>query len=191
VVIGWIATLRFFTNHIIGVIDQVLKEPNRDAKIARANEQGWSYFRSPVESLLSKRLPAQRPGAVKVQQTPELLALYELVAATLLDADMTAAEVRMLVVDLPKYTKSPADLREAIRICRARSARSIHYLIGILRRGEQKRQTKVIELKEMRSERGPWVPPVGPTLADTTVDRLQDRWRNLFAQPEPENERWI
>lgn len=184
-----IQTLWYMPNHIEGVIRQVLREDDR--KIGRAREKGWgAYFWNPVLSLLASRDACHRNLLTKdIEVTDELVALYSLITATLLDVDMTADELLLLLLELPRMAPSQKDLHGAIRICKDRKARSVYYLMGILRRGEQWKETRTREILDARSEQAPWTPPVDhERIDDTTAERLSGRWQRIDQDITGENE---
>lgn len=173
-----VSCLRFFTNHIEGVIDQVLGGKNQGAKRQRANDQGWAYFASPVWSLLDKRAGAQRSDAVAVgHEDARVRKLYWRVGG-MVEAPFTHDEVRLLLVEVVALAPEDEQLRAAIAVCRERGARNVHYLHGVLSRERERKDTRVREARDELSQASPWLPPVDYR-PPADVGRLEERWREL------------
>lgn len=176
--------LRFYPNHIEGVIEQVLKGGNVAAKVDRANAQGWGYFALPVESLLRAREGAIRSDAISPEHVVALLGgnrsglrrTYTMVCS-MVSADMTHEEVRKLFVELWSLGPSEEALRAAIAVCKERDARTVYYLYGVLSKETQRAETRRSELLRDRSEQEVWRP--GPGFVGLTAEEIEEarrRW---------------
>lgn len=153
--------LKYYPNHIISVIEQVTPSPQ---SCDRANDAGWSYFAKPVGSFLSarpvaNRLPLQFPDPI-----PDSVWVYNMVRISLLLADIAQAELQILLCDIPVIIRgSNESLGGAIRTCKARSARNVYYLRGVLTREASTIAGRVRELTQAtnEAEMAAWAPPAG------------------------------
>jgi hypothetical protein len=166
----------FFPNHVIGVIDDILKRGtpgNAHKKMAKIAEMGWAYFNKPVWAMLSARTGALRTNSISIEHNEKNTRIYGVVTASLLLADFNMDELRILCIDLPAIIGDDAALSNAIEAAKRQSARSIYYLQGILRREYQTTQGRIKEIQSQAQQHDKgWAPPTGFEEMDI-VDRRE------------------
>lgn len=174
-----LAVRRFYPNHIIGVIDQVLS--GKASRLGRAQEQGWDYFHKPVYSMLSGRKGAIRDDAPeKLPTEPNTLAVFKYVQRGLLIRDMDEGEAMMLLYMVPPLVPKMSVLADAIRVCADRDARNVRYLHGVLNR---RKQEKVGITRKQRVTGEPWEPPADyQPLSKVERAQLEHEWEKDSAK---------
>lgn len=176
----------WYTTHIIGVIDSVLKGGNQVAKVLKAQDQGWQYFAKPVKSMLKGRHPAWREegNRVHADHAPKI---YRAVTRTLLLADMNRTEADLLIFDIP-HMVDVAGLSSAVQACKSQNKRTVYYLNGVIKREVQTAAGRRREIEQDRSMNSPWEPPEDFEPAGIDAAALwADRLNNIKIQKELRN----
>lgn len=155
------ACVQFFPNHIMGVIDKIMKGGRVAEKLAKAQDQGWGYFNKPVHSMLGGRTAAWKDADLPEEFNPEWgLKVYGMVTSGMLLSDMTNDEAKLLIVTIPTLTTDPNEIIGAVRVCKQRQSRSVYYLNGILSRTDQQKKGRIKEVKREAEEMNkPFQPP--------------------------------
>ena len=165
---------KFWPNHIMGVIDGVLKPTSKqttEQKIDRAKTLGWAYFHKPVFSMLTPRGGAHRTESIDFATDEWTKTVYNIVTTGFVVADFTVKELALLVVEIPALlsTGESHELSYAITAAK-RGSRNIFYLNGVIRRETQTKKGKAIERQEQietDAEKG-WSAPEDFELMDVT-----------------------
>lgn len=128
--------LQFFPNHIISVVEQILKKADGSA-LERFMDQGWVYMSQPVRSILKNRKKAWRPAApgdMIYDLDPWHLEVYAHLVGTL-EHDFNEQEAKALLLEIPLMTMDrPNLLMDARRAAEQQRNRNILYLKGIIER---------------------------------------------------------
>jgi len=173
-----IAASVFFPNHIVGVVDHVLSGKRKLDKIARAQEQGWSYFHKPVFSLLTSRTSAHRPSADEhIGQNPTdwHRKAFTIVATTLVSGEVGREEMDVLLWEIPLLVSEQRDLVLAIGACKDQGKHSIYYLRGVLKREKSEREARTRDTMSARSRSGGWKTPE-KKLTPEQVEEFERQW---------------
>lgn len=145
-----IAVGRYWNTHVQQVCRQFLEGGNVEKKLEKIEQQGWLYFKDPLEKILLPRGAAHRGEQITWDDPGGLAAwAYDLVTSSLLLCDFNMQELRVLMVDIPPMCGEPTHVFNAIEAAKRQNIRTIAYLHGILRREYQTRQGK---LREIQSE---------------------------------------
>lgn len=164
-----VACSQFFPNHIIGVIDQVLRGNDPLTKIERAQEQKWDYFSKPVSNMLRGRTAAWQEPQVPIEESwNESWArrVYSIISTAFLVHDINRAEANTIMFDIPPITTDRDALVAAIHAAKDRRVRSVPYLKAILERTEAQRRA---ERAEEEKSRVPLYDPTSVRLSNLEV----------------------
>lgn len=165
----------FYPNHIIGVVQKVLKGGNALAKLNRAQSDGWKYFAAPVRSMLKGRHSAHhqnQPDPDDIENRAWAAKVYSIVITTLVYHDINRSEANSLIWEVPPLVGNRNALLEAIQVCRSQDARSIPYLRGVLIREDAKREARKYERRRLASG-DLWEPATDPI---ENLGPVQDDW---------------
>ena len=151
-----VACSQFLPNHIMGVVDQILKGKKSIDKLTRAQDRRWDYFNKPVYDILTRRHSAWQNIQLELDSIiPFAMDAYSIVTATLLPHDINRVETNLLIYEIPPLGNRD-DILGAVRICKDRGARSVAYLHAILSRQRAKKLAEIEERK--KSEIPVWKP---------------------------------
>lgn len=156
---------QFFPNHIIGVIDKVLK--GKDVrktliKLEKAQEIGWPYFDKPVRDFLTRRRSAHYDSSPSLSLLTDWSdwsrKCYSIVTSTYLVHDMNRDEANDLVFKIPRFAPNRQALMDGVLAAKRQRVRSVSYLRGIVSRDHAQRQARAKERKDEEATT-PFEPP--------------------------------
>lgn len=155
-----LAVHQFYPNHIIGVIDKVLKTD--EESLQRAMKGGWNYLLKPINSMLGPRSAAHRESYEPLQLGPRHQGIVRTIQGDLCLADYNMTEQKLLLKDIPEMAEAMGlDIEWSIKACRNQGKRSIYYLHGVIKREFQTREGRLHEIQQAAQADGAraWTPP--------------------------------
>jgi hypothetical protein len=147
----------FYPNHIIGVIDGVVKRAS-GASYTKAVDQGYAYFSKPVRSQLTKRSGALRGDSLSIDDPEGVRRIFRLLSCSYCVADFNRAEFALIV---GLATTSTDVIISAMQAAKRQGNRSIYYLNGIVAREVATAAGKLRESQAVNAEATAraWEPP--------------------------------
>lgn len=173
---------RFYPNHIISVVDNLIKKPDQ---VERANALGYSgYFSKPVNSMLGARKPAHRSVPYAAADVTINFPEWDSLSNWLV-ADYNQAEAAIIFDDFWSY--SDEQIKAGMRAAKDQGKRTIYYLNGVLKRDAADRAGRVAEIQRHEEEAAQqgWSPDEFEKLdagerAEVQIDWVEQQERARF-----------
>lgn len=166
---------KFWHNHIKQVIDKIMQDGDPSAKIDKLKAAGFTYFKRPIESILTPRTAAYRSPSVTVLDESRLV--YDIITTHLCLMDFNIDELRLATSEIPLMVQDDVlFLSRSIDACKRASARSVFYLHGVVRREYQTIKGRIREAREEQSTSTVEIPATFDKLDVVERREIQHDW---------------